>query len=220
MTRIQWNLQWRWVLLGHAREREEGRERERGASNSTLCRLTFFSRPKLASLFNRGKGECNFVTVLSPWQPFHPLSVLRLIGDRRGGDHRQLWNLLLPRILQWYAPLSSNWYKIPLNLFEYLENSINFAYFVSKIGETIISSFRKLNSWFLKSGDSKRVELFVPSTRFETTTDRSLEDANSKWAARIGREERMKRENEEDALHACARVEDANSLKQITYARA
>lgn len=30
----------------------------------------------------------------------------------------------------------------------------------------------------------------------------------------------MKRENEEDAVHACARVEDANSLKQITYARA
>lgn len=138
----------------------EKERREGGASNSTLCRLTFFSRPKLASLFNRGKGECNFVTVLSPWQPFHPLSVLRLIGDRRGGDGIGSFEILLLQNIPPFVELirGINWCK----RFDRMRELEYSAHIVSKIYETIIIiTIARLENWTRRlatSGDSYRID--------------------------------------------------------------
>lgn len=140
------------MLLGHAREKErrEGEgEGEGEASNSTLCRLTFFSRPKLASLFNRGKGECNFVTVLSPWQPFQPSLCFTI---NRGSPRRRPASAALKSCLLLHGILCS-----PSNNIKYTTKLLNSSdsidriweeleYFPSRIYETIIAivSFRKL----------------------------------------------------------------------------
>lgn len=206
-------------------------EGEGEASNSTLCRLTFFSRPKLASLFNRGKGECNFVTVLSPWQPFQPSLCFTI---NRGSPRRRPASAALKSCLLLHGILCS-----PSNNIKYTTKLLNSSdsidriweeleYFPSRIYETIIAivSFRKLeldDSPKIHVEYSRWQELFVSMTRFDVNRS-FVQDANSKLAPRIGERERerTKRENEEDAVHACARyrVVDANSLKQITYARA
>lgn len=160
------------VAVGAARPCERKREGKGGASNSTLCRLTFFSRPKLASLFNRGKGECNFVTVLSPWQPFHPLSVLRLIGDRRGGDGIGSFEILLLQNIPLFIELirGINWCK----RFDRMRELEYSAHTVSKIYETIIIiiTIARLENWTRRlatSGDSYRID----SGRVVRSFDRS-----------------------------------------------
>lgn len=169
------------MLLGHAREKErrEGEgEGEGEASNSTLCRLTFFSRPKLASLFNRGKGECNFVTVLSPWQPFQPSLCFTI---NRGSPRRRPASAALKSCLLLHGILCS-----PSNNIKYTTKLLNSSDSIDRIWEGleyflhILQNLRNNNSnsflskigtrWFSK--DSRGIQSMARVVRFHDSIRR------------------------------------------------